>query len=180
MVLSLSKFESRMIQSGKDVYVFIAYFTSTFFHELSHYLISLLLGGKPIDFKIIPKKQVFKKDGNIHTYWELGYVTTTNFNWFNAFPISFAPLLLVPIAFFLYVNFFLSIEQTLLNTLIMYFILYSLISSSLPSMTDVRLGLSKIASPVVHITIGYFFYQNYNHIQGVYYETKSFIFSSFY
>lgn len=178
LVLALGKFETRMLQSEKDVNVFIAYFTSTFFHELAHYVISFILGGKPTKFKVLPTKQTYILDDRRYTRWELGYVVSTNFNWFNAFPISFAPLLLLPVAYGVYKYFFLFMDSGFTSTLLMYFIIYSLVSSSLPSITDIKLGVFHNLSFIVYSIAGFIVYKNFNQIQGVFYEIKDLVRSS--
>ena len=63
----------------------------TFFHELMHFLLALLLRGGPSSFSIFPKKT---QNGIV-----LGSVTLTRLNIINAAPIAMAPLLLAPMAY---------------------------------------------------------------------------------
>lgn len=106
----------------------------TLLHEWAHFLVALILNGKPSGFKVLPKKE----GGAV----VLGTVDISNPNAFNAFPISFAPVLLLvlsyqaslifateydvnPLSHFFYVGF-----QTLL------------IMSAFPSRQDWKVALS--------------------------------------
>ena len=64
----------------------------TFLHECSHWLVALLLGGRPTAPSVVPSRV----DGR----WRLGSVGVRQVRWFNALPIGFAPLLLAPLAWF--------------------------------------------------------------------------------
>lgn len=64
-------------------------------HEASHGLVGLLLGAKPCEFSLFPKKA---PDGES---WILGYVAFSNLKWWNAPFTAMAPLMLAPIAIWL-------------------------------------------------------------------------------
>lgn len=64
---------------------------STFAHEAMHYLVAWLGGGRPTGFSIRPRRLA---DG-----YHLGQVVTRNATWYNQGPISLAPLLLIPLAY---------------------------------------------------------------------------------
>lgn len=59
----------------------------TFLHEASHWLVALVLLGRPIGFSIIPVRQA---DGSL----QLGAVRVGNLRWWNAVFIGCAPLAL--------------------------------------------------------------------------------------
>lgn len=61
----------------------------TFLHELSHWLVATLLGGRPTSLTIVPVRS--------ERGWRLGSVGIGQVRWFNALPIGIAPLLLAPL-----------------------------------------------------------------------------------
>jgi len=62
----------------------------TFLHELSHWLVAVVLGGEPTSPSIWPART--------ERGWRLGAVGIRRVRWFNALPIGCAPLLLAPLA----------------------------------------------------------------------------------
>lgn len=62
----------------------------TFLHEMSHWLVAALLGGKPSSLTIVPTRT--------ERGWRLGSVAIRHVRWFNALPIGCAPLVLAPVA----------------------------------------------------------------------------------
>ena len=111
------------------------YFIGTFFHELTHLLMSIITFGKPNWFSIFPSQRKDEK-GNI--YYTLGYVFSKNMRWYNVFMISMAPFLLIPLSFMVYENFFIFIDKNLYTYIIYIFIIVSLLFSSVPSGADFK------------------------------------------
>jgi hypothetical protein len=66
----------------------------TLCHEFCHWLVGLLLNGRPVHFTVFPKRQ--------GRGFVLGSVTLSNLRWYNAFFIGLAPLLLAPAAYGLF------------------------------------------------------------------------------
>ena len=64
----------------------------TFLHELAHYVMALLLNGQPSGFSILPTWE----NGSMAS---LGHVLSVP-TWYNAAPVSLAPLLLFPLTLF--------------------------------------------------------------------------------
>lgn len=64
----------------------------TLLHELSHWLVALMLGGRPGALAVVPVRS--------ERGWRLGSVAIHRVRWFNALPIGLAPLALAPIAWF--------------------------------------------------------------------------------
>lgn len=60
----------------------------TLAHEAAHWLVALLLNGKPAGFSVWPSRH-----GGV---WTLGLVVSHNSTWFNQAPIALAPLLWLP------------------------------------------------------------------------------------
>lgn len=117
--------------------VWIVYLFGTFFHEVSHFLISLFLNGKPSWFSIFPSRT---KDsfGKVVGY-TLGYVESRNIRWYNVFFISMAPLLLIPLSLYAYLHFFDFVNESIYSYIFYVFIIVSLLFSSIPSSVDFKL-----------------------------------------
>jgi hypothetical protein len=62
----------------------------TFLHELTHWLVAAVLGGKPTGLQVVPART--------ERGWCLGSVGVRRVTWFNAVPIGIAPLALAPVA----------------------------------------------------------------------------------
>ncbi len=101
------------------------YIFSTFLHELSHYLVALILGGKPTFPTIIPKK--------IGGIWVLGEVRLKNPHSIVLLPAGLAPLLLLGIAYYLTLQ-----PQSIPRDVA----IFMLLNASVPSIEDVRAGMS--------------------------------------
>lgn len=66
----------------------------TLAHGAAHWLVALVLNGKPVGFSVFPKRQ-----GGM---WQLGHVSVQNLRWYNQAPIALAPLVLIPAAYYAY------------------------------------------------------------------------------
>jgi len=126
-----------MQQSKQSIYsIWIVFLVGTFFHELAHFIVSLLTFGFPYKFSIIPHKD--EESGG----YVVGHVKSFNHAWYNVFLISMAPLLLLPFSFFIYKSFFDWFDTTIINFFIWIFIIVSLVFSSLPSSIDFKNAFS--------------------------------------
>jgi hypothetical protein len=101
-------------------------------HELAHLLTGLLLGAEPSGFSLVPKRR--------GSGWTLGSVAFRRVNVFNAVPIAFAPLGLVPLAWYLHRSWFSRFPVTLGCTLILYAALFLLVCNALPSRQDLAVA----------------------------------------
>ena len=63
-------------------------------HELCHWLVGSLLNGRPVHFTVVPRREG-------HGF-VLGSVAFANLRWYNAFFIGLAPVLLLPVAYGLF------------------------------------------------------------------------------
>ncbi len=106
-------------------------FVGVVLHELAHYLVALLLGGRPTRFSVWPKRS---GGGYLFGQVVCGRVTA-----FNALPIGLAPLLLLPLAWLLDRHFFHTFRPTPWNYLLYLFLLVILIENALPSSVDWQL-----------------------------------------
>lgn len=115
---------------------------STFFHELMHFLIALLTHGRPKSLSLLPRR-----DGG---YYHLGHVQVANLTSLNAPFIGMAPLLLIPLAWWMTVTYLPTHADTWHGLGWGYFIA-SLLYGSLPSGSDWRIVWR---SPVMVLGIG--------------------------
>lgn len=121
--------------SKQNIYTaWIVYFFGTFFHEISHFVFSLISYGKPTWISLLPTVNKDEKNNTIG--YTLGYVSSKNLRWYNAFFISMAPLCLLPLSFYLYQNFFFYFEENIYTYLLYIFCIVSLVFSSIPSKVD--------------------------------------------
>lgn len=104
---------------------------STLAHETTHFVVALLLGGKPSGMQLWPTRQ-----GN---HYALGHVTVRNSTWFNLGPISLAPLLLIPLAWYLLR--YVPAKPSWWEVLLWGALLGSLLYGSLPSGADWKLAI---------------------------------------
>jgi hypothetical protein len=154
MIIFLNNIRNNLVSSDKDILVFFAFFISVTLHELMHYIVSLLTFGKPIKFSILPKRD---EEG-----WVLGSVVSSNVNFINAPLISLAPLLLLVIAYIVFLNFFSFVEINFINIVVYYFLLYILISNSIPSFQDIKVAFFKWYISIPFYTTLIFIVKRYN------------------
>jgi len=137
--------------SGNMIGVWIANFIGTFFHELAHLATSILTFGRPVKISLFPKKQ---ENGYV-----LGYVESNNITWYNALPISLAPLMLIPAAFYFKEYFFTFVDKNLYTYFLEVFITATLLENAIPSSQDFKVAFSNVGF-IIYIAIGllYFYY----------------------
>lgn len=103
----------------------------TLLHETTHFMVGLILNAKPASFNLLPKRRD-------NTY-VMGSVGFRNIKFYNAFPAAMAPLLLLPLAYWLN-------EYFLVTTVWRYlcFILLEtiIIENAIPSSTDFKVAFS--------------------------------------
>lgn len=102
-------------------------------HELAHLLAGILFRAQPESFNLMPQR---RGDGR----WTLGSVVFRRVTALNAVPIALAPLALVPLACLLYFFWFDWLAVSLVNTLLLYVVMYLLTANALPSSQDLRVA----------------------------------------
>jgi hypothetical protein len=133
LIFVIVMIERIRVKAFRNLYTaWLFYFIGNFLHELSHFLVSLLLNGKPKTFSIKPEKE-----GN---YYKFGSVYSVNLRWYNKFFISLAPLLLLVILYFVDKYFYLYLEDNFYNQLFYIFVVVVLIDNSIPSITDFNIA----------------------------------------
>lgn len=106
----------------------------TFLHEFMHLIVGAVLNAQPCNFTIIPKKS--DSGGYI-----MGSVGFRNVTFYNAVPASLAPLLLLPLGFYLNRYWLPSIEPTMFNYIFYILLQTIIIENSLPSRTDFKVAV---------------------------------------
>ncbi|MGE4511543.1 MAG: hypothetical protein AB7D43_10640 [Sulfurimonadaceae bacterium] len=158
------------MQNTNSVVVFLVYFFGVLAHEASHFIVSLLTLGKPIGFTIIPVKKELIVEEKKYVYWEFGHVVARNTTFLNSFYIGLAPLLLMPLAYLVYVNFFNFVPFNGLNIVFLHAIVFVLLFNSFPSEADIKVAFSSAIGVVVNVVMLTTIYLKFNYIQGVSYE----------
>jgi len=138
----------------------IMYLIGTLFHELAHLLVSIITYGKPTWFSIFPSKQ--KNEMNETVGYTLGYVSSNNLRWYNVFLVAMAPLLLLPLSYWIYLHFFDYCDKSIITIVSYIFIIISLLFSSIPSGTDFKLvfnvkSIQNLIVPVIIMFLLFYF-----------------------
>lgn len=104
----------------------------TLLHEFMHFIVGLLLNARPCNFTIFPQRCA---EGYV-----MGSVGFRNVTFYNALPAALAPILLLPIGF--YVNRYLlpELEPTLVNCILYVLLQTVIIENAMPSRTDFKVA----------------------------------------
>lgn len=136
----------------------LAFFSlgGTLLHELLHAGIGFLVRAKPVSLSILPSRT---EEG-----WVFGYVSFTNLHVLNAAPVALAPLLMVPGGYWLLHAWMLPAYATgnILMWVVAGFTVASILYSSIPSITDFKIGAKSIIFyGIVVILLYYAFPRNW-------------------
>lgn len=118
-----------IIKESKRSYftMVVIYLPGVILHELMHYIVASIL-AKPLSFSVWPKKE-----GSQVT---LGTVKVAGVNWLTSAPIAMAPLLLVPVSYFVFMQ---SIQfDSYLSKAIGLFLTVNILNSATPSIPDFK------------------------------------------
>mgnify|MGYP003507965577 FL=1 len=110
----------------------LAAFPGTFLHELLHFIVGLLLLGRPSGFSVIPRR--------VSHGYVLGSVRFANVRWYNGCFIGLAPLLLLPLALWLLAWRLHGLPGLQPQELAWSYLLATLIYASLPSWPDLKVA----------------------------------------
>ena len=121
----------------------------TVIHELMHWIIGLITFAKPLNINIMPSPP---GDGSR----VLGSVEFANVGWWNALPVGLAPLLAFPLA--------LGFAATMqfdwsLSSLLITWILASVISQCWPSPGDWQIAFSKPVGVLMWVGLVFYIFQ---------------------
>lgn len=119
----------------------------TLLHELMHLIVGALFNARPCNFTILPRRNL---DGD----YVMGSVGFQNIAFYNAVPAALAPLLLLPIGFYLN-RYFLPMMQPTLFNYVMYVLLQTIIvENAIPSRTDFNVAGKYFVGVVFYIVLG--------------------------
>lgn len=117
----------------------------TLLHEAMHFVVGGFLNARPCNFTILPRK-------NINGDYVMGSVGFQNIAFYNAVPAALAPLLLLPIGFYLN-RYFLPLMQPTFVNYVLYVLLQTIIvENAIPSRTDFSVA-SKFFSGIILYSI---------------------------
>ncbi len=143
LVVMLSQFKNSLLNKGRIWSVFLFGLMDTLPHEIAHWIIASLTGGRPHGFSIIPKRIPYTDiNGNDRILWDFGSVQAF-VTFYNAAAIGMAPLLLLGGAFLTYTYYFDFMPNEWWSILLFYLILYILIANSIPSTQDFKVAASQ-------------------------------------
>ncbi len=104
----------------------------TVLHEFLHFIVGMILNARPCNFTIFPKRS---PEGYV-----MGSVSFRNMTFYNAVPSALAPLLLLPIGFYINRYFLPEMKPTLINCLLYIFGQTVIIENAMPSKTDFKVA----------------------------------------
>lgn len=113
----------------------------TILHETAHFLVGLVFNAKPTSFSLFPRKS-----GGVYVMGSVGF---RNITFYNALPAAMAPLLLLPIGFYLNRYFFTAVNISIWTYLVYILLQTIIIENSLPSTTDFRVGFKYISGVAI-------------------------------
>lgn len=115
----------------------------TILHELMHFTVGLILNAYPCNFTIFPRRG---EDGN----YVMGSVGFRNITFYNAVPSSMAPLLLLPIGFYLNRYFLPTLQPTFFNYVLYVLLQTIIIENAMPSGADFRVARMYLSGVVLY------------------------------
>ncbi|RII25398.1 MAG: hypothetical protein CXR31_14495 [Geobacter sp.] len=127
---------------------------ATLLHELSHLVVAFVTGGRPTGFSIIPTPRFATlADGTVRRGWVLGSVTIRNAGPLASLPTGLAPLLLIPVAWFLYHHWFAWFPADLYHTLCLHLTVYLFVAGAVPSTQDLLVAFSNLTGVAIYGTL---------------------------
>lgn len=140
LVVGLATIQGRVGRVGSFGMILLA-LPATVLHELSHFLVGTVTGGRPSSFTVIPRSQMVETSVGPQKVWTLGSVGFFP-TMFSAVPTALSPLLYLAAAAYLYGNWFVWFEVSARNTLWLYLVIYVFLSASIPSWQDFKIVLT--------------------------------------
>ena len=137
-VLLVAILLSRLMKTDIAYISKITGFVGIFLHELMHFIVGTITLARP---------------SLVHVGSDRGSVTFERFTWYNAAPTAMAPLLLLPLAFYLDKIFFVFFPCDLLHQIIYLCCMSVIIENSIPSGQDFRVAYEYSASAVFILAI---------------------------
>ena len=144
LVVFLNNIKHKLLQSKNYFLVFLMGFFTTLPHELAHYIVALILGGRPFGLYLFPKK--VEAGGYIH--WTFGSVNAY-VNSFNGFFIGIAPIIWLVIGYFVAKYYFYYVDVSFFSVILFFLIEWILIENGLPSKTDLDIAFSSSVGVII-------------------------------
>lgn len=106
----------------------------TILHEIMHFVVGLVLNANPCNFTVFPKKDPLTGD------YVMGSVGFRNVTFYNAVPSSMAPLLLLPLSF--YINRYLLpyVPHSVMGYVFYILLQTIIIENAIPSRADFKIA----------------------------------------
>lgn len=125
---------------------------STFLHELCHLIVAFVTGGGPSGFSIIPQRhRSHAMLRGLRTRWVLGSVTLSRPGFFSCFPTGFAPLSLLPLAWWLSQTPVFPDSAAGIFTRLAFVVVIA--GGAIPSRQDVAVAFSRIGGAVFYCSV---------------------------
>ena len=118
----------------------------TLLHETMHFLVGGFLNARPCNFTILPRR-------NLAGDYVMGSVGFQNITFYNAVPAALAPLLLLPIGFYLNRYFLPLMQPTLLNYVLYVLLQTIIVENAIPSRTDFNVAGKFFSGVVLYIVL---------------------------
>lgn len=118
----------------------------TLLHELMHFLVGAFLNARPCNFTLLPRR-------NLEGDYVMGSVGFQNITFYNAVPAALAPLLLLPIGFYLNRYFLPHMPVTLVNYILYVFLQTIIVENAIPSRTDFNVAGKYFSGVVLYLIL---------------------------
>ena len=118
----------------------------TLLHELMHFTVGLLLNARPCNFTILPQRSI---EGYV-----MGSVGFRNMSFYNAVPSALAPLLLLPVGFYINRYVLPELEPTFANCILYMLGQTIIIENAMPSHTDFKVAGMYKSGVILYSIIG--------------------------
>lgn len=139
LVVFLNNLKHKIISSKNFFLVFLMGFFTTLPHEIAHFIVALILGGKPHGIYLIPRKV----EAGEYVYWTFGSIRAYT-NKFTGFFIGIAPVIWLVVGFFLAKYYFYYFPANFWYIVLFFFIEWILIENGIPSREDLKIAFSSI------------------------------------
>lgn len=136
LVITLAVAQARVGRAGA-FWQILWLLPGTFLHELAHFLVAAVTGGRPVGFSVFPRREGGRGR------WVLGSVAISRPGVVSALPSGLAPLALNGVAYYLYRQWGEWFPADLPHTLLMYLVVYVFCYGSVPSGQDVQVAFSR-------------------------------------
>ena len=113
-------------------------FFSTVMHEACHFIIGWILRAKPVSVSLWPRRE--------GRTWVLGYVAFSNITLWNAAFVGLAPLLMLPLGWFIFVHGMIPsfVAGWHLSWIVLGYLVACCFFGGWPSSTDIKVSFSSV------------------------------------